>query len=87
MSIPSSTLLSRLNPQAKGNTSNANGTTASDYTANIAQDNESAWAALPRLQRAIMELVAKDDTDEGLHVSVISRGVSGNGEHKGEDVM
>jgi replication factor A2 len=71
--------------QAKTTTAAANG---NDYTAtNIAQDNESAWAALPRLQREIMELVAKDDSDEGLHVSTISRGVSQNGKHKGEDVM
>jgi hypothetical protein len=34
-----------------------------------------------------MELVAKDDTDEGMHVSTISRAVSGNGKSSGEQVM
>lgn len=32
-----------------------------------------------------MELVAKDEADDGMHVSAISRAVVGK--HKGEDVM
>jgi hypothetical protein len=58
-----------------------------DYTANISSENESNYAALPKLQREIMELVAKDETDEGMHVSVVSRGVSGMGQYSGDKVM
>jgi replication factor A2 len=60
---------------------------ANDYTANTSSVNESNYAALPKLQREIMELVAKDDTDEGMHVSVVSRGVSGMGQYSGDKVM
>lgn len=34
-----------------------------------------------------MELVSKDETDEGMHVSIISRGVSGSGQYSGDKVM
>jgi hypothetical protein len=34
-----------------------------------------------------MELVSKDETDEGMHVSAISRGVSGSGQYSGDKVM
>jgi hypothetical protein len=60
---------------------------ANDYTANTSSVNESNYAALPKLQREIMELVAKDDTDEGMHVSAVSRGVSGMGQYSGDKVM
>jgi hypothetical protein len=74
----------RANDQSKSTTNTTN-----DYTANtsVAAANESLYAALPKLQRDIMELVAKDDTDEGMHVSTISRAVSGNGKSSGEQVM
>lgn len=51
----------------------------------MAQANETQYAALPALQRDIMELVSNDDHDDGMHVSVISRSIVGK--HKGEDVM
>ncbi|WWC70927.1 uncharacterized protein I206_104879 [Kwoniella pini CBS 10737] len=56
-----------------------------DYSAGIQnQSNDSAFNGLPVLQRRIMEFVSKDETDDGVHVSLISRQVgSGNG----EDVM
>jgi hypothetical protein len=71
------------------NQSKSTTNTTNDYTANtsVAAANESLYAALPKLQRDIMELVAKDDTDEGMHVSTISRAVSGNGKSSGEQVM
>lgn len=59
----------------------------SDYAAapaNNANANGGAnpdWAHLPVMQRKIMELVSKDVTDEGMHVSAISRTVgAGKGE-------
>lgn len=39
------------------------------------------WAGLPTIQRKIMELVSVDTSDEGMHVSSISRTVAaGNNE-------
>ncbi|WWC88544.1 uncharacterized protein L201_003455 [Kwoniella dendrophila CBS 6074] len=61
------------------------GSSHADYSAGVqSHSNESAFSGLPALQRRIMEFVSKDDTDDGMHVSAISRQVgSGNG----EDVM
>ncbi|WWC96252.1 hypothetical protein V866_003119 [Kwoniella sp. B9012] len=58
------------------------GSSHADYSAGIqSHSNESAFAGLPSLQRKIMEFVSKDDSDDGVHVSLISRQVgSGNGE-------
>lgn len=39
---------------------------------------------LPPIQKAVMEIVAAEPSDEGLHVQVISRSV---GTDKGQQVM
>ncbi|OCF46008.1 replication factor A2 [Kwoniella heveanensis CBS 569] len=61
------------------------GATHDDYSAGVQSNNaESAFAGLPTLQRKIMEYVAQDDTDDGVHVSLITRQVTG---FKSDDVM
>ncbi|WRT67934.1 uncharacterized protein IL334_004908 [Kwoniella shivajii] len=61
------------------------GSSHADYSAGVqSHSNESAFSALPALQRKIMEYVSKDDTDDGVHVSLVSRQV---GNANGEDVM
>ncbi|WVQ96494.1 hypothetical protein IAU59_003599 [Kwoniella sp. CBS 9459] len=63
----------------------AGGATHDDYSAGVQSNNaESAFAGLPTLQRKIMEYVAQDDTDDGVHVSLITRQVTG---FKSDDVM
>lgn len=42
------------------------------------------YSHLPPLQKRIMEIVAKEDGDDGLHVSAVSRAL---GAQKGDDVM
>ena len=45
---------------------------------------DSAYAALPPLQKKIMEVVAREDGEDGMHVSMVSRQV---GTTSGEAVM
>ena len=45
---------------------------------------ESAYAALPPLQRKIMEVVAQEDSEDGMHVSAVTRHV---GTSNSEEVM
>jgi len=45
---------------------------------------DSAYASLPALQRKIMEVVAQEDSEDGMHVSAVSRQV---GTSTGEEVM
>lgn len=60
----------------------------SDYSAGGMANNNNGnaggnpdWAGLPPIQRKIMEYVATDTSDEGMHVSAISRTVgAGKGE-------
>ncbi|WVW84856.1 hypothetical protein I302_106891 [Kwoniella bestiolae CBS 10118] len=58
------------------------GSSHADYSAGVqSHSNESNYSHLPSLQRRIMEFVSTDDTDDGVHVSLISRQVgSGDGE-------
>jgi hypothetical protein len=44
-----------------------------------------AYAELPPLQKTIMELVAANNDDNGMHVSMISKVAGAN--FKGDDVM
>ena len=45
---------------------------------------ESAYASLKPLQRKIMEVVTSEDSEDGMHVSAVSRQV---GNLSGEQVM
>ena len=45
---------------------------------------ETAYSALPPLQRRIMEVVAKEESDDGMHVSSVSRQITNA---NGEEVM
>ncbi|WVR06489.1 hypothetical protein IAU60_003520 [Kwoniella sp. DSM 27419] len=61
------------------------GSTHNDYSANVqSNNNESLFATLPPIQRKIMEFVHQDDTDDGVHLSLVTRQVGG---FKSEDVM
>ncbi|ORY30547.1 hypothetical protein BCR39DRAFT_528659 [Naematelia encephala] len=78
------------NPSGLAGAINGAGT-HDDYSAGNVQNGngngnglESAFAALPPLQRKIMEIVAAEDGDDGMHVSTVSRQVTG---FKTEDVM
>jgi hypothetical protein len=37
-----------------------------------------AHAHLPSMQRRIMQIVGQDDTDEGMHVTAITKQIGGN---------
>ncbi|ORX37236.1 hypothetical protein BD324DRAFT_650842 [Kockovaella imperatae] len=57
-----------------GGARGAGGAVANDYSAGTTNGaDSSAWAGLPPLQRKIMEIVAADDTDEGIHVATVTR--------------
>ncbi|KAK8858736.1 hypothetical protein IAR55_002965 [Kwoniella newhampshirensis] len=64
----------------------APGAVQNDYNAGVqsAGGMESTYASLPPLQRKIMEYVSTDETEDGMHVSLVSRQV---GNAKSEDVM
>ncbi|EIW67669.1 hypothetical protein TREMEDRAFT_18062, partial [Tremella mesenterica DSM 1558] len=56
-----------------------------DYNAPVGMTTtESPYANLPPLQRKIMEIVSKEESEDGMHVSAVSRSMTGT---KGEDVM
>ena len=58
---------------------------AGDYSAGTINGvDTSAWANLPPLQKKIMEIVAAEEHDDGMHVSVVSRQM---GNVSGEEVM
>lgn len=58
---------------------------ANDYTAGAATNGASdQWASLPPIQRRIMEVVSKEESEDGMHVSAVSRKV---GNAASEDVM
>lgn len=65
----------------------ANGAVQNDYNAGATRAVEQAsdYAHLPPLQKKIMEIVAAEDGEDGLHVSAVSRQVGGG--VAGEDVM
>lgn len=48
------------------------------------QSNNDSYSHLQPLQKRIMEIVAQEDGDDGLHVSAVSRALGGQ---KGDDVM
>lgn len=54
---------------------------APNNNAGGAGNDHPEWAGLSAIQRKIMEFVSTDQSDEGMHVSAISRTVSGG---KGE---
>jgi replication factor A2 len=60
--------------------------TRNDYNAGGVTNGgmESAYGALPPLQRKIMEVVAGEDSEDGMHVSLVSKQV---GNSSGEEVM
>ncbi|RSH90941.1 replication factor A protein 2 [Saitozyma podzolica] len=57
-----------------------------DYAAPAANGgpDSSAWAHLPPLHKKIMEVVSREDSDDGMHVSSLTRAVSSG---SGEDAM
>ena len=61
------------------------GAQQADYSAGVVAGGAAdSYASLPAMQRKIMQVVGANDTDEGMHVSAITKAVGGN---NSEEVM